>query len=188
MSDFKEILHNLQEDHRLRAIPQVDSGIILDLSQNDYLSLGERCHEFMPEFLDRFSDAAFTSSASRLLSSRQKYHMQYEEMLASLYGKEALLFNSGYHANVGCVGALTLPSTIFVCDKLIHASVVDGLKINGAEFKRFPHNDMKRLQRIIEKESQLHERIVIVVESIYSMDGDEAPLETLVEIKREIRK
>ncbi len=185
MSGITEILSSLEKEHRLRHIPEIPESGIIDLSSNDYLSLGSRCEEFREEFLDRFSDTAFSSSASRLLSLKQKHHNALEEYLESLYGKPALLFNSGYHANVGCIGALTLPSTLFVCDKLIHASIVDGLRISGSEFKRFPHNDILKLRKIIEKESSRYERIVIVVESIYSMDGDIAPLNEVVALKKE---
>ena len=185
MSGITDILSSLEEEHRLRHIPEMPETDIIDLSSNDYLSLGSRCDEFREEFFDRFPDAAFSSSASRLLSLKQKYHNALEEYLESLYGKQVLLFNSGYHANVGCIGALTLPSTLFICDKLIHASVVDGLRISGSEFKRFPHNDIQKLRKIIEKESQCFERLVIVVESIYSMDGDLAPLDALVSLKKE---
>lgn len=185
MSGITEILSSLEKGHRLRHIPEILETGIIDLSSNDYLSLGTRCNEFREEFLDRFSDVAFSSSASRLLSLKQKHHNALEEYLESLYGKPALLFNSGYHANVGCTGALTLPSTLFVCDKLIHASIVDGLRISGSEFKRFPHNDILKLRKIIEKESSRYERVVIVVESIYSMDGDIAPLNEIVALKNE---
>lgn len=185
MSTIRGILSSLEQEHRLRRIPSEPETDMIDLSSNDYLSLGSRCADFREEFLDRFPDAAFSSSASRLLSLRQKYHFALEEYLGSLYGKEALLFNSGYHANVGCVGALTLPSTLFLCDKLIHASVVDGLRIAGSDFKRFPHNNISRLRKILEKERDNYKNIVIVVESIYSMDGDEAPLRELVALKQE---
>lgn len=185
MSGITEVLSSLEEEHRLRHIPEIQETGIIDLSSNDYLSLGTRCDEYREEFLDRFSDAAFSSSASRLLSLKQKHHNALEEYLGSLYGKPALLFNSGYHANVGCIGALTLPSTLFVCDKLIHASIIDGLRISGSEFKRFPHNDILKLRKIIEKESSRYERVVIVVESIYSMDGDIAPLNEIVALKNE---
>lgn len=185
MPVIKDILIGLNTEHRLRTIPQTPDRGLLDLSSNDYLGLGERHREFMEEFLDRFPDAAFSSSASRLLSQRQKYHYLLETYLSSLYGKEVLLFNSGYHANVGSIGALTLPSTLFVCDKLIHASIVDGLRINSAEFKRFPHNDISKLRKILEKETLNYERVIIVVESIYSMDGDSAPLPELVSLKNQ---
>ena len=185
MPSFSEILTNLKRENRLRVIPAFNCENFIDLSSNDYLSLGARCDEFREEFLDRFADADFSSSASRLLSTKQKYHNYLENFLELLYGRPSLLFNSGYHANVGCIGALSLPSTLFVCDKLIHASIVDGLKIGGGEFKRFPHNDLVKLRRILESASGNYDRIVVVVESIYSMDGDEAPLQALVNLKKE---
>lgn len=185
MPGISDILTELRAEHRLRHIPKQPSGKFLDLSSNDYLGLAQRHTEFREEFDERFSDAPYSSSASRLLSMQQKHHLMLEAFLAKLYGKETLLFNSGYHANVGCIGALALPSTLFVCDKLIHASIVDGLRINGAEFKRFPHNDTEKLKRILEKESSHYTHIIVVVESIYSMDGDEAPLSKLVALKKE---
>ena len=184
MSGINDILTRLESENRLRVIPGSLAEGVTDLSSNDYLSLATRQAEFMPEFLDRFSDAPFTSSASRLLSGRQKYHLMLEQYLSTLYGGEALLFNSGYHANVGCIGALTLRSTLFLCDKLIHASVIDGLRIVKSEVKRFPHNDMRGLERLLEQNSGKFDHIVVVVESIYSMDGDCAPLRKIVELKR----
>ncbi len=184
MTEFSDILDKLGREDNLRHIPDEYVSGALDLSSNDYLSLGERCAEFYPEFFERFPDARFSSSASRLLSGQQKYHLQLEEFLSSLYGRPSLLFNSGYHANVGCISALTLPSTLFVCDRLIHASVVDGLRLAGARFVRFPHNDIIKLQGILDKETSSHERVLVVTESIFSMDGDEAPLEDLVALKK----
>ncbi len=189
MSGIADILKTLQKESRLRSIPLHPERELLDLSSNDYLSLAIHSDKYKEEFFDRFSDASFSSSASRLLSAKQKHHIDLENYLESLYGSPALLFNSGYHANVGAIGALTsIPSTIFLCDKLIHASMVDGLRMAGSEFKRFPHNDMEKLWKLVEKESQSYERIVIAVESIYSMDGDEAPLESIVKIKKNFPK
>lgn len=185
MTSFSKILSRLSEENRLRQIPVDPSEKMLDLSSNDYLSLAARSGEFRQEFLSRFPDVEFSSSASRLLSTRQTHHIALEDQLAVLYGKHALLFNSGYHANVGCIGALSLPSTLFVCDKLVHASIIDGLKMAGSEFQRFPHNDMRKLGAILAKEYAKYERVIIVTESIFSMDGDEAPLSEIVAFKRE---
>ena len=79
MSKISEILSSLSNENRLRRIPDETGDGMLDLSSNDYLSLGLRCDEFREEFLDRFSDAAFSSSASRLLSVRQRHHNNLEE-------------------------------------------------------------------------------------------------------------
>lgn len=174
-------LEELKSENRLRAIPPDSPGGI-DLCSNDYMALGSRCREFMPEFLNRFPDIQMSASASRLLSGNQKYHLLLEKRLEEMYGKEVLLFNSGYHANVGIVQALASAGAFFLCDRLIHASVIDGLRCGDARFTRFRHNDAndaeKRLSAL--KDEKI---VVLVTESIFSMDGDEAPLLQLVKLK-----
>lgn len=179
------ILEKWKEENRLRKIPSCPGKNYIDLCSNDYLGLNTLSVEFLPDFYNKFGRIPFSSSASRLLSQYQSQHSDLEEFLKELYGKSALLFNSGYHANVGCISALSLPSTIFLCDKLIHASVIDGLRMGGAEFKRFPHNNIFKLKEILSKIYTLYQNIIIVVESIYSMDGDIAPLNELVELKKQ---
>lgn len=176
-------LRKLADEGRLRAIPAMRSESV-DLRSNDYLGLGERSAEFREEFSRRFPDAAMSASASRLLSRHQGIEADYESMLASLYGREALLFNSGYHANTGCVSALSLPGTLIVADRLMHASFIDGLAIGRSRFTRFRHNDLGHLRRVIAKEGEGYDRIIVAVESVYSMDGDRAPLVGLVELRR----
>ena len=156
---------------------------MLDLSSNDYLSRHSRrrIHGRVSSAIRRRAVlfVGITASFGRAGTSQRLRALS----LVTLR-KTYLLFNSGYHANVGCIGALTLPHTLFVCDKLVHASIVDGLKIRASNFKRFPHNNIGKLNEIVEKESCNYERIIVVAESIYSMDGDEAPLHKLVEIKK----
>ncbi len=181
-------LKNLEAEHRLRRLPEEREGGLIDLCSNDYLGLSLRAGEFQEEFLERWGDAPMSASASRLLASRQKHHAAYEAYLAELYGKPALLFNSGYHANTGILSSLmSLPGTTVVADKLIHASAIDGMRIGGGKFQRFRHNDMQHLRTILRKilESGETERVVVAVESVYSMDGDKAPLRELVELRRE---
>lgn len=188
---YSDILGKFSEENRLRAIPVActdadmhrDRRKLIDLCSNDYLGLAPRAEEFREIFNHRFADAAFSSSASRLLSGSQKYHLILEKALGSLYGKEVLLFNSGYHANTGCISALAAPSTLFICDKLVHASIIDGLRIGNAEFTRFPHNDMVRLRKMLEKNTGRYDRMIVVTESIFSMDGDLAPLAEMVKLK-----
>lgn len=193
MIEFRSHLSELAKRGNLRTIPDYpDAGKgYIDFSTNDYLGLSLLWKDYLPEFLKEFPDAGFSSSASRLLSTKQREYRLLEDKLGELYGKSALLFNSGYHANVGVVGALgTLRSTRFLIDKLVHASIYDGLSMCGAKFKRFSHNDMKALKTLLKKEIESEDfppegNIVVIVESVYSMEGDTAPLRELTEIKKE---
>lgn len=181
---YSDHLGHLEKEGRLRRIPAEYRPGMVDLCSNDYLGLATHMPELQKEFSRRFGDAPMSSSASRLLSGHQRHYAMLEERLGDLYGRKALLFNSGYHANTGCISALNQPGTLFVCDKLIHASIVDGLRLGGCEFSRFPHNNMEALRKIVSKKSDDYARVVVVTESIFSMDGDEAPLRELVKLKR----
>lgn len=181
---YRRILDELQSEARRRVIPSHRHyGDWLDLCSNDYMGLSRFDTELKQDFLARFADAAFSASASRLLALNQSTHNLLEEKFEGLYGNPALLFNSGYHANTGIISALNINDTLFVADKLIHASMIDGLVQGRCQFKRFPHNDIAAVTRILEKESSGHDHIVILVESIYSMDGDKAPLRELVALR-----
>lgn len=158
-----------------------------DLASNDYLGLAHR-PELVEEFLGQVSphELLMTSSASRLLSLRQEAHEALETKLASLYGREALLFNSGYHANVGTVAALgSVPGTLIVADRLVHASIIDGIVLSRADFRRFRHNSIADLRAILQRNAEQYHYFLIVVESIYSMDGGIAPIEEIVALRRE---
>lgn len=186
---YSRILNHLKDENRLRQLSEIEvSAKNPDLLSNDYLGLGRDAHLFREEFNERFADASFTSSASRLLSSSNKYHLQLEQLLASLYGREALIFNSGYHANIGILQALALPGTLFIADKLAHASIIDGMRLSGEDFKRFPHNSINKLRRIIKASYDEYERIIVISEAIFSMDGDLAPMMELIRIKKEFPK
>ncbi|MDE6009971.1 MAG: 8-amino-7-oxononanoate synthase [Muribaculaceae bacterium] len=185
---YLKVLEHLKEEHNLRSIPSDLSAERVDLLSNDYLGLGAEAHIYRKEFEERFPDAQMTSSASRLLSRRNRYHNRLEEYLGELYGRRALLFNSGYHANVGIIQALAIPGTLFLADKLVHASIIDGLRLCGADFKRYPHNDMRNLKRLIKENYKEYERIIVITEGIFSMDGDMAPINQLVELKRQYPK
>ena len=181
------ILH-LEKEHRLRNIPDPVTDGRIDFLSNDYLGLGAEAGNYMAEFRERFTDAYFTSSASRLLSRANKYHNLLEEYLGQLYGRPALLFNSGYHTNVGVIQALAINGTLFLADKLVHASAIDGLRLSGADFKRYPHNDYRKLRRLIKENYDAYDRIIVITEGIFSMDGDTANLDELVAIKRQYPK
>lgn len=190
MSFFDRELSELKLQHRLRTIPSdiaadVRSGSLIDLCSNDYMGLAAKQADFIPEFLASFPHLSMSASASRLLAGEQNIYSLTERLLGELYGKSALLFNSGYHANVGIVQALNREGTLWLTDRLIHASAIDGIRLARAEFKRWHHNDAGHLRRIVESEAARRDRIVILCESVYSMDGDIAPLREIVAIKRD---
>lgn len=194
--DIKEYLSKLEAEGNLRRLPRIEqdgkwvdagSGRMLNLSSNDYLGLASSA-ALRQEFMDACParDLRFSSSSSRLLTGNFPVCEELEEMLARAFGKEAaLLFNSGYHANTGILPALAGKSSLVVADKLVHASLIDGMLLGSATFRRFPHQDLSRLEKILEVEARLHDRVFVVVESIYSMDGDVTDLRRLVALKAE---
>lgn len=189
MSSYSETLASFEAQGRLRRFPAdfhqlVKEGKYIDLSSNDYMGLDYDSEQLLREFHVIFPEVGMSSCASRLLSGKQYEFMQLEKTLSLLYQKEVLLFNSGYHANVGLVQALSTDGTLWVADKLIHASAIDGIRLSGAPCKRFRHNDTAHLEKIIEKEHSNYDRVIVLCESVYSMDGDIAPLEEIVRIKR----
>lgn len=192
--DFTEYLDNLRNDGNFRKIPRMVSNYVVDFSTNDYLGLGTDS-ELQAQF---FADAAsltvpMTSSASRLLASRQIEYDNLEVALKLLYSKRrgddtaALLFNSGYHANSGLIPSIARKDTFIIADKLVHASIIDGIVLSKAPFTRFRHNDYAHLYELLKKYSPDYKNILLIVESVYSMDGDKADIEALLGLRREFQ-
>lgn len=183
---YAGILSQLEAENRLRKIPpHRRDRELTDLCTNDYMGIARRANEWRQEFSHRFPDIAMSASASRLLASEQEIFYSLEAYLEDKYKKPTILFNSGYHANVGLVTSLNVAGTLWLADKLIHASVIDGLRMSHAEFLRWNHNDISHLRKILEREHNRHDRIIIVCESVYSMDGDIAPLKEIAALKDE---
>lgn len=185
MMDISAILDDLQKSGNFRRIPEEISHDVVDLSSNDYLGLAGR-----GDLRDLFfaghsaADLLMSSSASRLLGARQREYTSFESLLSQAYGRDALIFNSGYHANVGLIQAIADRRTLIVADRLVHASIIDGIRLAGASFERFRHNDYNHLQRIISAKRQHFDNILIIAESVYSMDGDRCDIDRLIDIKR----
>ncbi len=170
----------------LRRIPrheELSQGI--DFSSNDYLGLAARS-DIRDAFLENITVDNFemSSSASRLLSRRQNDFDSLEDTLSDAYGRQALVFNSGYHANTGLIGAFASTKAFVIADKLVHASIIDGIKLSGLPFARFRHNDLFHLDRLAGKAYGEGYSLIIIAESVYSMDGDKADIDGLAEIKR----
>lgn len=183
--NFEEELIKLREEGNLRQIPEHLPAGILDFTSNDYLGLASN-YEFARDYLSNISSPIFSSSASRLLASKQNDYNRLEELLEDNYGRPCLLFNSGYHANSGIVPALCQEGkTLILADRLVHASIIDGIVLSRSDFKRFPHNDLKSAKRIIEKNYKNYQKIIVITEGVYSMDGDSPDLEGLLNLKKE---
>lgn len=185
MNRYAETLDSLRLSGNLRSIPEESPRTdVIDFSSNDYLGLASR-----PELQEEFFDdplrrrIPMTSSASRLLCGRQREYDALEKRLGELYGRPCLLMNSGYHANTGLIAALADSRTLIVADKLVHASIIDGIVLSKAPFERFRHNDFNHLERILSKAAGKYESILIIAESVYSMDGDRTDLERLADLR-----
>ncbi|MBO5054467.1 MAG: 8-amino-7-oxononanoate synthase [Muribaculaceae bacterium] len=186
MQDILNTLRQLSDNSNYRHLPEDSShSSTIDLSSNDYLGIGVD-KDLRQQFLETLTPESFipTSSASRLLSAHQNSYNRLESLLSHLYRRPALLFNSGYHANTGLVSALGGHSTLFLADRLVHASIIDGLKLSGSKFQRFRHNDYDHLEQLISRYARDYSRVVIISESVFSMDGDRSDITRLVEAKR----
>lgn len=158
----------------------------INLSSNDYLSLGNRL-DLRQEFLEILGPENFRmcSSSSRLLTGNTNEYEELEKLLCELYCSEAaLVTGSGYHANSGILPAISDTETLILADKLIHASLIDGVMLSKGKTIRYRHNDYDQLERLVETNYQSYRSLIIVTESIFSMDGDEADLERLVKLKK----
>lgn len=155
---------------------------LLNLSSNNYLGLANSrlLREEAGEWLQRFGASA---SASRLIVGNLSLHQTVEEKIAAFQGAEAaILYNTGYMANVGVISALMNKGDFILSDKLNHASIVDGIMLSGAEFRRYPHGDLNKLEDLLQKGSARNKKL-IVTDSVFSVDGDIAPLKEIVELK-----
>lgn len=182
---FNETLHRLESEGNLRSIPPHDLTDAVDLTSNDYLGIAADT-EMAEAFYASASPADLlpTAVASRLLAATQTPYNRLESLLEDLYGRPALLFNSGYHANTGIIPAIASKGTLIVADRLVHASIIDGIRLSGTPFERFRHNDTEHLDRILAKNAGRYSEFIIIAESVYSMDGDSPDMEALLEIKR----
>jgi 8-amino-7-oxononanoate synthase (EC 2.3.1.47) len=160
---------------------------MLNLSSNDYLGLAGSLY-LREEFLKTITPETFlpSSSSSRLLTGNFSVYRKTERQLADMFGTEsALIFNSGYHANTGILPAVCNDRTLILADKLVHASLIDGIRLSSAKYIRYRHNDLSQLGRLVDENRGKYEKTIIVTESIFSMDGDQADLRALARLKRD---
>ncbi len=171
---------------------EINQQHMLNLSSNDYLGLAADL-QLREQFFDETpSDQRIMSaSSSRLLTGNFPAYEALEARLSQAFqGRAALLFNSGYHMNIGILPALCDAKTLILADKLVHASIIDGIRLSSAKYVRYRHNDLEHLRQLLQKYhlDENFNRIIVVTESIFSMDGDETHLAELVRIKQQFNK
>lgn len=189
MIDFEQELHKLRECDALRSFPLPAEAHMVNLSTNDYMGIADRT-DLRDQFLASCPDAYchFTAASSRLLTGNHLAYTALENELTDLYGgRSATVFDSGYHVNTGLLPCLADKNDLILIDKLAHASLVDATvtcRANGVTVMRFNHNDVAHLTTLLQKYRSSAQRCFIVTESIFSMDGDMAPLAEFVEVKK----
>ncbi len=125
-----------------------------------------------------------SASASRLVAGERPVHQQLEESIARFYGVDAAVsFVSGYLTNVAAISCLMGPQDLIVHDEFIHNSALSGIKLSGATRRLFKHNDATDLEHVLRTVSGDYRRILVIVEGIYSMDGDVANLPAILKLK-----
>lgn len=183
----KKLQHKLDTRNAKNALRHLDNQTkLIDFSSNDYLGFAkakvvfEHTHHYLIDN-DFIQNGA---TGSRLLSGNHKLYQELETMLCKFHNSEAaLVFNSGYDANVGFLSSVPQRGDIILYDESIHASIRDGIQLSNAKSYKFKHNDLKHLDEIL-KRLQHSEEIYIVTESVFSMDGDVPDLVAMLQISK----
>ena len=160
---------------------EIKGKTYLSFCSNNYLGLANN-----PLVIKAVKDAVgkygWGAGASRLVSGNMRLHEVLEGEISKFKGKEAsIVFPTGYMANIGTISSLVSKGDLVICDKLNHASIIDGCRLSGAGFRVYPHCDMKKLENVLKKATK-YSRKLIVTDTVFSMDGDIAPLPDIVRI------
>ncbi|OFY38322.1 MAG: 8-amino-7-oxononanoate synthase [Bacteroidetes bacterium RIFOXYA12_FULL_35_11] len=193
---FSEQLEVLKEKNNFRTLKKIkadgkyifhEEKKLLNCSSNDYLGIADDKNLLMEFYQSLGNEMYFpySSNSSRLLSGNNEEYDKIETLLASQYAREAcLLFNSGYHANTGIIPAICDRNTLIIADRFVHASILDGIKISNARYLRYNHLDYEHLEKLITEHGDHYRQILVISESVFSMDGDNADLRELILLKK----
>jgi 8-amino-7-oxononanoate synthase len=196
-SSYEELITELKQRSLYRQLHTIDAvngtsvsragRPLVNFASNDYLGLTQNPKLKMAaaEAAQRFGAG---SGASRLITGTLAIHSELEARLAAFKQTPAVLtFESGYAAALGTIPALFGQGDVIILDKLAHASLIDGARLSGAEIRVYPHNRLERLSELLNwaREKRRGAKILIITESIFSMDGDSCPLPEIVDLKEE---
>jgi glycine C-acetyltransferase len=165
-----------------QARTRFDGRNVINLASNNYLGLAGH-----PRMRKAASEAAARlgagSGAVRTIAGTMSLHVELEERFAAFKGAEAsIMFQSGFTANSGTVAAILTPEDVIVSDQLNHASIIDGARLSRAEIKVFPHKDVDAADRLLAETKRPGRHQLLITDGVFSMDGDIAPLDRLVEV------
>ena len=169
-------------DSEAGPVVQMEGRETIMLGSNNYLGLtgDERVKAAAREALETYGTAL---TGSRLLNGTIPLHIELEREIAEWMGTEdAIAFTTGYQANLGCIGTILEPGDTVICDSGDHASILDGCRLSGARLRPFRHNRMDKLERMLEKASEDQSPALVVVDGVFSMEGDVCDLPGIVEL------
>lgn len=183
------IFRTLQVNSQEQQFIKVQDSNLINLSSNDYLGIA-RDRQLVAEFLENNTknrDFYFSSSSSRLLTGTFDAYDKCEEAFSKSFSKSALYLNSGYSGNSGIIASLFDKNTLLLIDKLCHFSILNGVLMSKAKHMRFSHNDLEHLRILLKAYYDKYKAVVIITESLFSMDGDFAIMKALVNLKKEYK-
>ncbi len=167
------------------AYVEVDGKRYLSFACNDYLGLSHHPH-VKEAAIRAVQDYGSGAGASRMVTGNHPLYSELEAKLATLKGTEsACVLGSGYLANSGVIAALMAEGDLILADKLSHACLLDGAKLSGATLRRFPHNSLSMCEKLLARERHHYRHCLLVTETIFSMDGDKAPIEALARLAKQ---
>ena len=167
-------IEQVKEKHQFRSLKTNYPSI--DFSSNDYLGFSSQGY-LLEELKTLGSSIKTGSTGSRLISGNSFLFNEIENEIAQFHhGESALIYNSGYDANLGLLSSVPQKGDLILSDELIHASLIDGIRLSFATHYKFKHNDLNSLKELITRHQSTFKEIYVVVESVYSMDGDCSPL------------
>lgn len=184
MAFFKQTLDFLRQNDLLRTLPNKTHQAI-SFSSNDYLGLSQNI-DLLEKNKESLTKHGFGSTGSRLLTGNHDLFENLERKLSALLNSEsALIFNSGFQANLGTISAVMNKGDVIFADKFCHASLLAGAKQSNAKLFRFKHNNLNDLKRLLTQFRHQFNKALIVTESIFSMDGDYPDIDELIELKKQ---